>query len=221
MSWRLGIRVVTAVLASVGITLCFLTPSAAVPPAAAASSSSKIAGASEPLELTGIVVDRATDKPLEGAWVMASYHQLRTDNVSGVAADCVKTRGMTTGPDGAFHFPVERRDGMSPAVVTAIRPGYYLYTAKQPTREQWKRQDAESYSNFVILMERQDPAHPTWVGNRESFCRWATRSEDTLAADRYLEIEIEEVKRYGGRSGHIEALQRAIAAHRSLGNGKK
>jgi hypothetical protein len=180
-----------------------------------------VAKANEPLELTGIAVDRATNKPLEGAWVLASYHEKRTDYVSGVAQDCVKTRGMTTGPDGAFHFPVEKRDGMSPQIVTAIMPGYYMYTVKQPTREQWKRQDAESYSNFVILMDKQDRAHPIHVNNLEAFCPWAKRSEDTVAADKYLQIWIEELKRFGGTPKQIQSLERVISEHQALGSGQK
>jgi hypothetical protein len=96
-----------------------------------------------------------------------------------------------------------------------------MYVVLRPTTiEESKRQDAKAFSNFVIQMDKQDPAHPAYVNNTDAFCWWAKRSADTAAADRYLEIELQEVRKYGGRPEIVEMLLRTLDRHKSLGNGK-
>ena len=106
-------------------------------------------------------------------------------------------------------------------MVEAIKPDYYAYTGLKPGHDVWLRQDHESYSNFIVYLKKQDPAHPRWVGGHEAACVWAKRPEDVISADRYLEMKIEELKKYGADARQIEAVQWFIDQHRALGEAKK
>jgi hypothetical protein len=126
-----------------------------------------------------------------------------------------------TGPDGRFHFPVEKRDGMSPATVAAIKPGYYFYRMSRPKRDAWDRQDASAYSSFTVYLKEQDPRNPKFPPEQEADCRWATDPKDTIAADRYLQIQIEELRKYGAPAVQIEAYQHSLERHASLGKTRR
>jgi hypothetical protein len=177
-------------------------------------------GSHPPLEVTGIVIERGSGKPLEGVWVLVPYHEVRTDHILISKQDCVRTRGMMTGPDGKFHFPIEKGGVAGPLNVSGIAPGYYTYTVQLPSQDIVKSRDPKAYSNWTVLMEKQDPTHPKYVTNLDAFCHWAKHPQDTEAADVYLEVELQEAKKYGSSPEHIEMLQRVISAHRSLGVAK-
>src|SRR5450759_1147278 len=75
-------------------------------------------------EFTGNVRDKETKEPLEGAYVVAIYY-IREASAGVGSFNCQKTKGMYTGKDGKFHFPIEKLNNLSPGEVTAIKPGYY------------------------------------------------------------------------------------------------
>src|SRR6476469_9435877 len=72
------------------------------------------------LFFSGRILDEKTMKPIEGAYVIAGYYvALRGPLVS--TTQCVKTLGMYTNSDGAYRFPIERLDNLSPSTVSAIK----------------------------------------------------------------------------------------------------
>ena len=107
-------------------------------------------------EFTGTVYDAVTKQPIEGVYVFASYRE-----PVGVNSRCYKTRGMYTGKDGKYRFPIEKLDGYSPWFTSAIKPGYFFGSFDTPKRDVWNRQDASSYADRNLYLIPQDPAKPS------------------------------------------------------------
>lgn len=57
--------------------------------------------------ITGRVLEKSTSIPIANAYVMAMYARPGPTGGHGEYI-CVKTRGMSTGADGAFSFPGQR-----------------------------------------------------------------------------------------------------------------
>ncbi|MBK6981861.1 MAG: hypothetical protein IPH30_10455 [Betaproteobacteria bacterium] len=164
------------------------------------------AGGEPDFEFTGTVYDAVTKQPIEGAYVFASYRE-----PVGVNSRCYKTRGMYTGKDGKYHFPIDSLDGLSPWFTSAIKPGYYFGTFDTPKREVWQRQDASSYADRNLYLIPQDPAKPNLrIGSGEEYCFAARTREDATAAVAFLKIEIVERQRYGATPEAIAAMQEMI-----------
>ncbi len=168
-------------------------------------------------EFTGTVYDAVTKQPIEGAYVFASYRKL-----VGVNSRCYKTRGMYTGKDGKYRFPIEQLDGLSPWLTSAIKPGYYFVKFDTPTREVWDRQDASSYSNRHIYLNPQDPAKPNFlIGTGEEFCFGATTTEYATAGTQFLRIELAEYLKYGAGEQRIEAKRSMIESLETIGSNQQ
>jgi hypothetical protein len=161
-------------------------------------------------ELTGRVYDEATKEPIEGAYVVAIYY----DRISGPAAltqRCKRTKGMYTGKDGTFHFSVEKLDGLNPAVVTAIKPGYFSLWEILPPDDVWKKQGKEAYSGRDLPQQKQDPQNPSWqLGAVDVYCTGAEWREDAEAAIVFLTLRLAEEERLGARKQGLDALRRMI-----------
>lgn len=175
-----------------------------------------LGAAAAPFELTGVVLDSETKTPLEGAYVVAIYLESFKGLIAG--SRCAKTRGMTTGADGRFHFPVERLDGNSPGMLTAIRPDYYFdgYSDLDPTA--WRLQSAAAYTNRVIYLKRQNKASPELFrynsGNLS--CDYAPNRRAVAAAAEFTRLETIELTKYGAKRNQIEAGQQIIDRLESL-----
>jgi len=168
-------------------------------------------------ELTGRVYDEATKESLEGAYVVALYYE----DVIGPAAlttRCKRAKGMYTGKDGTFHFPVEKRDGNSPGMVMAIKPGYFSLWPVIPRDDVWKKQGKEAYSGRDLPLQRQDTQKPSWqMGHGDVYCTGADSREDVEPAIEFLKIRLAEVKRLGltGSQG-LKAIESKIEDLQSL-----
>lgn len=151
---------------------------------------------------TGIVTDKDSGRPIEGAYAVASYYE--EGRAPGVTKQlCRKTKGMVTGPDGKFSFPVEKRDGLSPAFVTAIKPGYYIQYTEYP--------DTTPYSNRRVLLKKQDERNPEFLyQSGDQVCTSAKSSADVTASVRFLEIERQERIRLHDSQGTIESVEGLI-----------
>jgi hypothetical protein len=166
-------------------------------------------------ELTGRVLDADTKEPIDGAYVIAAYKIVRV-GPAAVASFCVKTKGMYTGKDGSYHFPVEKLDGRSPYLAQAIKSGYYWKKTTARDSEPRARQDAAAYGGWDIFLKKQDPAKPDFqLGNGEEVCVDAPTIEAAAAGIEYLRLELAEMERYGrgeqqrsGIKGQIEWLER-------------
>jgi hypothetical protein len=163
-------------------------------------------------DLTGTILDADTLQPIDGAYVLASYKAVLTDNVSA-RAFCMKTLGTFSGRDGRYKFPVEKLDGYSPFFINAIKPDYYLvrFDMPDPDSRAWLQQRPETYANRNIYLKKQDAAHPSFhFANHEEVCDRA-KGEDLSPALRFIEMEIAEEKRLGapanGVRGHEDLLR--------------
>jgi hypothetical protein len=152
----------------------------------------------DPVSSAGIRVDSAGSAYIEGAYVMALYLELKHGD--GVSAHlCVRSKGMYTGKDGSFRFPIEKQDGLSPVNVEAIHVDYYVASARQPLDRAPGRR---SYQGIRVEMEKQRP--PNWIirdGSRFSNCRDAKSRSDAEASAQYFRIQLEQWKRLGAAGG--------------------
>lgn len=162
-------------------------------------------------EFTGTVYDNATKQPIEGAYVVAIYRE-QVVSMAAMNSWCVKTRGMYTGKDGKFHFPVENLKGNSPLYAGAIKPGYFNGPWEFPAEQVWKRQGKEAYSNRDIFLNPQDPKNPKFAfGTGEEFCSQAKLKPDAAAGANFLRLQLQEYQRLGVRGSGIDAVTRMIA----------
>ncbi len=161
-------------------------------------------------ELSGTVVDFDTKEPIEGAYVVASYKVLRSDFAT-TASFCVKTKGMYTGKDGKYRFPVEKLDGRSPFTTNAIKSGYFFKDSSYPDSQLWKRQDAEAYSRRDIFLKRQDPSDADWhLSDGEEVCYAASNREAAGAGITFMKLRLAEYKRLKGREDAIQSFEEQI-----------
>ena len=169
-----------------GLVLCI---------AAVGGCASPVADSKIDFELTGTVFDAVTRRPVEGAYVLAGY-MIWIEGAHDRADRCVKTRGMYTGKDGRFRFPVEKLDGLSPSPVpSAIKPGYFRGNVKLPERSVWQKQGPEAYADHDVYLNPQDSAKPNfeYAYGHVSICQYAKTREDAAAAIEFLRIELAEI----------------------------
>ncbi len=175
--------------------------------AATASGGSPLWFGKPDFELTGTVFDATTKQPIEGAYVVALYFE----QYSGMAASgehCVKTRGMYTGKDGTFHFPVEKLDGSNPGEVSAIKPGYRSDFPVRPPPDVWKKQGKEAYTGRDLPLVPQIPGKPQWwFGSVDVHCAHAKTRGDAAAGVEFLKFKLDEYLRLGATRQGIDAVQ--------------
>ncbi|MEO8101533.1 MAG: hypothetical protein ABI790_03350 [Betaproteobacteria bacterium] len=168
-------------------------------------------------DFTGQVLDYDTKQPIEGAYALAVYEKVDL-GLAASARYCVKTKGMVTGKDGKFNFPIERLDSVSPAQVFAIRADYYLRANEPVASEARNKNNKETYSNRHVYLKRQDPAKPEFLyGFRR--CERPLSTEAIEPAIKFMQLEISESNKYGrdvrstnSISGSIESMQRAASS---------
>jgi hypothetical protein len=162
-------------------------------------------------EFTGTVRDKETNEPLEGAYVVAIYY-VREGDFAVSAVKCKKTKGMYTGKDGKFHFPIEKLNNLSPGDITAIRPGYYGNHRVIPSAKLQDAQTAETYSNRDFYLVKQNPDKPEFrYGDMEEGCLHAEYREDVEASIEFKKIILAEAKRLGAHPLRVENFNRGIA----------
>jgi hypothetical protein len=186
---------------------------------AGALSSAVPAAWADPLKLTGTVFDSATKLPLEGAYVVAIYEEWRA-NIGMSTHICVKLKGMTTGPDGRFDFPVEKRNGESPSDAIAIKRGYYLdHLGRMPDPDEMRRQSPAAYANRDIYLTAQNPASPTFARYSLSMvqCRYARTRADAEPGIQYMKIVVEEMRRYGADKQTLSGVEYLIGGLEEVG----
>jgi hypothetical protein len=171
--------------------------------------------ASKPIdfEFTGQVLSKATKEPIEGAYVLAVYEKVDL-GIAGAARYCYKTKGMLTGKDGKFHFPIDKLDGNSPHMVHAIKPDYFLSDWELPTDEVWKAMGKEAFTNRHVYLTKQDVAKPSFQHGFRG-CYNPESAVGIEAAIQFTNIVISEEIKYG-RDGKnsaegIELMQRAAS----------
>jgi len=148
-------------------------------------------------EFTGTVLDHETKQPIEGAYVIAMYSTV-IGGLAAVTERCIKTKGMTTGKDGKFHFPIDGLEG-GPPNVSAIKPDYFLARTKIP--HAWNLstfKGLDVYQGWDVHLSKQNPDKPNRrISNGYSeACHYAATREDGAASAEFLKILVEEYKKY-------------------------
>ena len=142
------------------------------------------------LEITGIVFDKSTQKPIEGAYVLATYVRSRGTIGGHSSSFCYMTRGMYTAADGKFHLPVTAIDYGSPQTVNAIKPGYYFGDSVNHKFDIHKDPKAW-FSDRHIYLVPQDAAKPSFRFVRgEAYCDGAETKGDAAAAIEFMKIKL-------------------------------
>ena len=163
-------------------------------------------------EAGGTVIDVSTNLPIEGAYVMSIYYE-SAGTVAGRSSWCVKTKGMYTGKDGKFHFPLENSRFL---YVHAIKPDYFSSFRVGPMRMErlWYGVEREIYDPNIYL-KPQDPAKPDFhLGNME--CERPKTREDVLANIEYLKLTLTEHVKYGVSQQGIEGTREQIRRLESM-----
>lgn len=104
-----------------------------------------------PKEVTGIVVESKTGKPMEGAFVLAVYHGAGGNLFGHSSSWCVRTKGAWTGPDGRFALP--RGKGFDPQLY-AIKEGYLLNPYRKSPHSP-KQGEAKPTDFRYLYLDRQ------------------------------------------------------------------
>ena len=138
-------------------------------------------------ELTGQALDFDTKEPLEGVYVLAVYEKVDL-GMAASARFCIKTKGMMTGKDGKFHFPVDKLDGNSPSKLAAIKPDYYFRNEKDIPTAIWRKQNKETYANRDVYLKKQDPAKLELKYGYDS-CERPESKEAALANIQFLRLQ--------------------------------
>jgi hypothetical protein len=158
-------------------------------------------------EVTGTVLDAATRVPIAGAYVVAVYDEwLASEAVSTFR--CAKTKGMTTGTDGRFAFPVDPKLGVPNFV--AIKSEYLFDGQDEPDPRGRKQRGMDPLKNRELYLKKQDEQNPDLFAYAVSsaICHNARTREDALAGAKYVRMVASEHRRYGGDPQRILSLER-------------
>ena len=160
-------------------------------------------------ELTGRVLDKETNQPVEGAYAIAIYKGVVASS-AGVASHCVKTKGMYTGKDGKFRFPVEKRDGYSPWNVEAITVDHSHWTTDIKPDRIHHLQRAEAYTDRNVYMVKQDPLNPSYFGGGDVYCVHAKNKEDAAASVEYYKVKKMQYLKYHRGQSALDSIDESI-----------
>ena len=160
-------------------------------------------------EFTGTVYDKETRQPIEGAYAIAIYKGV-VASTAVVSSHCVKTKGMYTGKDGKFRFPVEKRDGYSPWNVEALHLDYEYASAQVKPARIHRAQQAEAYADRDVYLKKLDPKNLLLGGGSDTYCDHAKSKEDAAAAVEHFKIERAQYVKYSRDQRSIDNVNRMI-----------
>ena len=163
-------------------------------------------------ELTGTVYDDETKLPIEGAYVIAIYKAVAGD-WGGVASHCVKTKGMYTGKDGKFRFPVEKRDGYSPWLVDALHMNFEFVMEVVKPPKIHRAQKADAYTDRDIHLRKLDQFNRNPRLGEGPECPHARNKDDVAASVEYLKIERARAVKLNLGQGILDGIDKSIERH--------
>ena len=168
---------------------------------------------------TGRVLDKESKQPIEGAYVVAIYKTQRA-GAAAVKSHCTKTRGMLTGKDGKFSFPVEGLNDFSPAHATAIHLDYVPDSDFSKPYNVIAKHNAESYRDRNIFLEKhKSEKNFVFVGTGISDCVYAANPQDAAAAAEFARHELARYIKYDtglSQKVRIEATEDTICRLETL-----
>ena len=159
-------------------------------------------------ESSGTVIDTSTRQTLEGAYVIAVYHESGSIPFGHSASWCIKTKGMYSGKDGKYHFPLNH--GGIP-IIYAIKADYFWTLDEVDTHEKlresdWKGDWVPVQSNNFYF-KPQDPAKPKFSVYVE--CDRPQTHEDVTANIEYAKLYLAELVKYNkSQIDMLKSIQR-------------
>jgi hypothetical protein len=157
-------------------------------------------------EIYGVVLDASTNKPVGGAYVLATYSESGGTLFGHSASWCVTTKGWLTRSDGSFRFPITFFQGKPH--VKAIKPDHYVdRTDYHHDRRKWIPIEDWNAPDVRIYMQPQDPANPDRRLGYENCSRPKTK-KDVLSNIYYMKIVAEERAKYGGDTDSAQSVIR-------------
>jgi hypothetical protein len=162
--------------------------------------------------IEGQVIDVATGRPVEGAYVLAQYHEFHGSWFGHSSSWCIYTKGHYTASDGKYRFPIEK--GVQPRVY-AIKPDYYEVVGAADIGRWEKRKEKENPKQMNLYLKPQDPFDRTWNIHVTS-CDHPRTREDAAADIEFQKIKLEEYIRVEGDPQIVEDMQRSISYHEAL-----
>ena len=163
----------------------------------------------QPGEFYGQVLDQDTKQPIEGAYALLVYIAAGGVPMGHSASWCVRTRGMFTGKDGKFSFPVDTEGGGSPLYVEAIKPNYFTHSVEMPRYKGQVTYNPEAKKDWDIFLKKQDPAKPSFEFGFQTCERPESRAGADAAME-YLNIILGEYTRFGLYPNDIEGIKQQI-----------
>ncbi len=154
-------------------------------------------------EFVGQVLDAETAQPIEGGYALLVYLGAGGGPAGHTSSWCVRTRGMYTGKDGKFSFPVDNRGGGHPNIVHAIKSGYFLDVAATAAYNTKKRKH-DTPEKWDVLLKKQDPAKPSFQFGFQD-CERPESEAAIEAALNFMSIAVMEEKKYGKDVRSIKA----------------
>ena len=160
--------------------------------------------------VTGTVVEAGSLKPIAGAYVLAIYER----NAGNRQEVCIASKGVYTGVNGKYEFPITAFNYFSPRYIAAIKPRYFMSRASdEPAKPISVYSDPRAYfTNRNIVLTRQEVGLPVSVvsdgSTRIGPCEDAPNAEDAQASTLFLRMELEESIRLGVRTNAEVALCR-------------
>ena len=123
----------------------------------------------------------------------AIYNEVDSGFMVGAFMYCVKTKGMYTGKDGKFHFPVDKLNGISPYELRAIAPNYFWVEQIFKDNVGTGR---EKYTGRDVYLKKQDPAKPSLDYGGLVLCERPTSIGAVEANIQYLKILSNEYRKF-------------------------
>lgn len=158
--------------------------------------------------VTGVVLDSATRKPLEGVYVLAEYTESGANLFAHSASWCIRTAGVHTDKVGGFKFP-PGPNGVP--ILRFIKLGYQSDT-RTTINEQRRR--GESDKSKIEYMARQDSG--VFRSTQYFKCTRAKSAPDVSANLVYLKYLSAEYQRYIPDSPFQDVIRGAVESLENL-----
>jgi hypothetical protein len=176
-------------------------------------------------DVSGQAIDVTTGKPLAGVFMVAIHQRAGGVAFAHSGIWCVKTVGQYTDAEGRFRFTYE--EGREPEFLF-IKPGYYREYRPQyvdgipqawPRSIDYKNYDKNyrsPHQHVNVYLRPQDPSRPRFDYGDESLCTRATSLEDVQPMIDFLNIELDEFKKYAVNPVLIKNKQERIDLQKEL-----
>lgn len=165
-------------------------------------------------DVTGTVYDMTSNKPLKGVYLLATYDIGSTVMFAHSSSSCIETRGMYTGSDGRFTFPV--LNSVRP-LIRAVAVDYVHVRSGFTIKQRFYGNEKQTNDDKFMIHRRLSDRRSAVVGCERP------RTREALAPNiTYLEIMQESDDKYGNLgsaaaiSNLIESLQSNLPSSNRL-----